>query len=116
MGMGGFWRFLAQTDVTFILRVNHHMDLKIYPNLIRMCRRTLLAFVRLIASNPRFSYFVRRPVCIPSAFGATKVTDKTFNFFSKVNFMDFSQNEHGSLLGEFFNATTNCHLLSYKSY
>ena len=52
-------------------------------------------------------------------FGATKVTNKkTYISISKLHLMDFSQNEPGSHLEKFFNATTNVDLgfMEYEIY
>jgi len=42
-----------------------------------------------------------------AAFGGTSLNKKMYNIVSKHNFMGFSQNGAGSLLGNFFNAVTS---------
>ena len=48
-----------------------------------------------------------------AAFGGTVLNEKTYNIVLKHNFMFFLQNGTGLLLGEFFNAATNCRFRWY---
>jgi len=48
-----------------------------------------------------------------AAFGGTILNEKTYNIVLKHNFMVFLQIRAGLLLGEFFNAATNCRFRRY---